>query len=331
MLTWTIEKLALNLKFTWKLSRNATDTKTNFYIKVKHQNLEGIGEVAPNIRYNETPELILSEFAIILNNELPIIKNNEQLIILLETFKICQSLKAGIQNAYFDLHLKKQNITPFQYLSIKPITQIQTAFTVPIMEIGEINNFFLQHNLHRFKTIKIKVNQQTAHETTKEIQNITDAQIIIDANEDWTDVELLLQYIDKIKQYNIAFIEQPMKANYTDQYIYLKQQTVIDIFADESITTNPNFAEIKRQFHGINVKLMKTGGIIQAKQIITEANLFQLKTMIGCMVETTIGIAHALALASITNFIDLDSFLYLQNDPSNKLIENNGKIFLNNQ
>ncbi len=328
MLVWTIEKLQLNLKFTWKLSRNATDTKINFYIKVKQNNFEGIGEVAPNIRYHETPELILSEFAMMLNNELPIVKNTDQITELLQSFKICQSLKAGILNAYFDLQNKKNQTTPFQYLNIKPIHQTITSFTIPIMDIGELNNFFLQNNLHRFQSIKVKVNQQTALETTKEIHNITDAKIMIDANEDWTDVENLLRYIDKIKNYNIAFIEQPMKAAFMDQYMYLKHQSVIDIFADESIISEPNFAEIKRQFHGVNIKLMKTGGILQAKHLLAEAKLFELKTMIGCMVETTVGIAHAFALASMTDFVDLDSFMYIQNDNSNKIAEENGIIRL---
>lgn len=329
MLIWTIEKINLNLKFTWKLSRNESNTKTNFYIKVKQQNIEGIGEVAPNIRYNETTELILSEFAMILNNDLPIIKNIDQLIELLNTFKLCQSLKAGIQNAYLDFFFKKNNINPFQYFLQKPISKTPTAFTIPIMEIGKINDFFLENNLHRFKTIKVKVNQHTALETIAEINNITNAKLIIDPNEDWTDVESLLQCIEKIKNYNIAFIEQPMPANNTDQYKYLKFQTVIDIFADESIIQNPDFVEIKRQFHGVNIKLMKTGGLIQAKKILNQAKLFGLKTMIGCMVETTIGISHAFPLASSTDYIDLDSFLYLQNDSSNQLFEKDGIIFKN--
>lgn len=324
MLHWTIEKLFLDLKFTWKLSRNSTSSKTNFYIKVKENNYEGIGEVAPNVRYGETPASVLSEFAMILNNELPIVKNLDQLNTLLKTFEICQSLRCGIETAYIDLICKKNNTTVFEIFNLKKTTSTPTAFTIPIMEIGQINDFFLTHNLYRFKYIKVKTDAENALEIIKEVNNITDQPLLIDANEAWTDVENLLRFIDKIKQYNIVFIEQPMPANMDDQYYYLKFQTVLPIFADESVTNDPDFVKIKRQFHGINIKLMKSGGIVAAKKQLDQAKLFGLQTMIGCMVETTVGIKNGCYFSGECDYVDLDSFMYISTDESKKITENNG-------
>lgn len=328
MLNWTIEKIFLDLKFTWKLSRNSATTKTNFYIKVKENNHEGIGEVAPNIRYGETPESVLSEFGMILNNELPIVKNLEQLNTLLKTFEICQSLRCGIETAYIDLQCKKNNTSVFDLFKLKKITSTPTAFTIPIMEIGKLSDFFLTHNLHRFKHIKVKIDAENALETIKEVNNITDQPLLIDANEAWTDVEQLLKFIDKIKHYNISFIEQPMPAQLDDQYFYLKFQTVLPIFADESVIAEPDFVKIKRQFHGINIKLMKSGGIVAAKKQLDQAKLFGLQTMIGCMVETTVGIKNGFCFAGECDYVDLDSFMYLANDESKKITESIGILNL---
>lgn len=328
MLNWTIEKKVLDLKFTWKLSRNSATTKTNFYIIVKDTECEGIGEVAPNIRYGETPESVLSEFAMVLNNELPIVRNLEQLNTLLKTFEICQSLRCGIETAYIDLQCKKKHTSVFDLFKLKKIISTPTAFTIPMMEIGKLNDFFLTHDLHRFKHIKVKIDAENAFETIKEINNITDQPLLIDANEAWTDVENLLRFIDKIKHYNIVFMEQPMPANLDDMYYYLKFQTVLPIFADESITNEPDFVKIKRQFHGINIKLMKTGGITQAKKQLEQAKLFGLQTMIGCMVETTVGINNGFYLAGECDYVDLDSFIYISNDDSKKITEKEGILNL---
>jgi len=329
MLHWTIEKLFLELKFTWKLSRNSTSSKTNFHIIVKEGKHEGIGEVAPNVRYNETPESILSEFAMILNNELPIVKNIEQLNTLLKTFEICQSLRCGIETAYVNLYCNKHKTNVFEEFNLKKIQSTETAFTIPIMDIGKMSDFFLTNDLHRFKYIKVKTDAENAFDIIKEIDNITDQPILIDSNEAWKDVEKLLQFIDKIKDYNIKFIEQPMPAHMDDQYYYLKFQTVVPVFADESVTAEPDFVKIKRQFHGVNIKLMKSGGITAAKKQLEQAKLFGLQTMIGCMVETTIGIKNGLYFAGETDYIDLDSFMYISNENEPILRENNGLILMN--
>lgn len=320
MLYWTIEKISLELKFVWKLARNSTSTKTNFYIKVKENNLEGIGEVAPNIRYGETPAAVLSEFALILNNELPIVRNLEQLNILLKTFEICQSLRCGIETAYLNLLCKKNNTSVFELFKLKKIHSTTTAFTIPVMDSANLNDFFLVHDLHRFKHIKVKIDATNAFETIKELNNITNQPLLVDANEAWTDVEALLRFIEKIKHFNIQFIEQPMPAAFEEQYYYLKLQSALPIFADESVIAEPDFIKIKRQFHGINIKLMKSGGIVAAKKMLDQARLFGLQTMIGCMVETTVGISNGFYFAGVCDFVDLDSFMYISNDDSKKNI-----------
>jgi L-alanine-DL-glutamate epimerase-like enolase superfamily enzyme len=326
MLNWTIEKLNLQLKFTWKLSRGSIDQKTNFYIKVSKGKYTGIGEVAPNFRYFETPEKVLSEFAMILNNELAIVRHYEDLRKLLSQFKISNALKFGIKAAYIDLHCKIEKESIYDFLGVKKQEHIHTAFTVPIMDVRRMKDFFLKNDLHRFKYIKVKVDKENALNIIREMDNITDQPLMIDANEAWKDTDELLWVLDSIKGYNIEFVEQPLPSFMEQEYMDMKERTPLPIFADESFTNDPDFAKIKRQFHGINMKLMKAGGLKNGLKLLREAKMYELKTMIGCMVETTVGIAAGMYLAAEADYIDLDSFMYLEADPMNLLKEEKGVI-----
>jgi L-Ala-D/L-Glu epimerase len=326
MLHWTIEKLTLYLKHSWTISRGSTDQKTNFYISVSEKGITGIGEVAPNIRYNETPEKILSDFGIILNNELPIVKDLDKLQSLLNTFKISNSLKCGIEMAYIDLLFKKGKSTPYQLLNLKKPSQINTAFTIPIMNPDRIESFHLKFDLNKFKYLKVKINAETGLEMLEAVDRVADQILLVDANEAFKKADDVLKLMEATKQFKIALYEQPMPSYLDDEYYYLKENSLYDLFADESITNELDFVKIKRQFHGINMKLMKAGGLVNGAKIIKEAKLYGLKTMVGCMVETSVGIANGMYFAGEVDFVDLDSFLYLENDPSDRIIEEKGTL-----
>lgn len=330
MLNWTIEKLNLYLKHNWSISRGTSTQKTNFYIKVSANGCEGLGEVAPNIRYYETPEKILSEFAMLLNNDLPLVKNIDKLLTLMATFKISQSLRNGIENAYIDWHCKKEKISVFQFLKTKKEISIPTSFTIPIMQPAQVEGFHLRYDLNKFKYLKVKIDAENGLELLKAVDKVVEQPIIIDANEAFSDVDQFISFSEKIASFNILFIEQPLPADKVEEYIFLKDRVKYEIWADESITSNPDFSLIKKQFHGINMKLMKAGGLLSGHKILKDARLYGLKTMIGCMVETTVAISNGFYLASEADYYDLDSFLYLELEPSNRVIEKGGDLFLYN-
>ncbi len=329
MLHWTIEKLNLYLKHTWTISRGASDQKTNFYIKVSEKGITGIGEVAPNTRYNETPEKILSEFGIILNNELPLVKDLDKLQKLLTTFKIGNSLKCGIVMAYIDFLIKRDKISVYQILNLKKPDKICTAFTIPIMQPDKVESFHLKFDLNKFQYLKVKINAETGFELLEAVNKVAEQPLLIDANEDFKSADAVLQLMERTKDFNIAFYEQPMPAHLDEAYYYLKENSPYELFADESVTNDPDFVKIKRQFHGINMKLMKAGGLVSGAKIIREAKMYGLKTMVGCMVETSVGIANGMYFAGETDYVDLDSFLYLENDPTNRMYEQKGSLYFN--
>lgn len=330
MLDWTIDRLPLHLKFNWNIARGGTNQKVNFHIKCKdNKGNVGWGEVAPNIRYNETPEKVLSEFGLLLNNDLPIVRNLEHLHTLFDRYKVQQSLRFGLELSYLRYQTHKSGSSLSHMLQLPYTDHCATAFTIPIMPLNKVEDFFLKHNLHRFPFVKVKIDHSdNALDTLRLVDNLTEQPLMIDANEAWRDPDQVIRFMEQIRHMNIEFVEQPLPASMDDAYYYLKAQSPFALMADESITYHPDFVKLKRQFDGVNVKLMKSGGLHHAVDILKSAKTLGMKTMIGCMVETGISISAAILLTSLTDYVDLDSFLYIDGEPTDWVKEENGTIFL---
>lgn len=326
MLNWSIEEKTLPLKFTWKISRNSSDEKKNLFIFINDDNYQAMGEIAPNIRYGETVELIKQQFLTFLQIAPQEIIGIEEFGQLIDSLNLHHSLRFGLESAFIHLISKQKNLYPAQIFNLQMPESVTTSFSIPIINIGEIKNFV--EPLKRFVAIKLKVNQENALDIVKETAKYTDQKLRVDGNESWTDVNELLKFIDQVKGYNIEFIEQPMPSNLVNEYQYLKPLCPYDLIADESVEDKADFELIKTQFHGVNMKLMKAGGYINGLKILEQARTHNLKTMMGCMIETSLGIYSAFNLAHNVDYLDLDGFLIIKDDPFNLVKEDSGLIYL---
>lgn len=328
MLNWHIEALALELNYVWKISRNTSETKINLFVRVSDGGQTGIGEAAPNIRYHETPENLILQFGELVAAGLPYVKSLEDLLILLNTQKLANALKFAVESAYIHFICQRQNLTVPDFLGAPEPQPLATTFSLPIMDPGNIAGFIAQYHLTRFHALKVKVNQELGPEIIAQVAENFSGSLLIDANEAWTDPETLLLFFEKLRPYNIMFIEQPMPATEEEGYAYLRKKSPYDIYADESVLDEPDFEKLKQQFHGVNMKLMKAGGYLNGKRILEEAANFGLKTMIGCMVETSLGIWSALQLSRYAQTADLDGFLIVKDEPFKIVREENGLLYL---
>lgn len=326
MLNWTANAIRLDLKYTWKLSRNATDYKINTIIEVTDGTFMGKGEVAPNIRYDETPERIAEEFNRFANLQAEHIKSLDDLNAILLQLKPCNALRFGIESAYVHFICAKNNTTVTQFLDIEKPQALPTSFSLPIMPHEDIAAFFTQHNLGRFKRIKVKVNADEAHNLLSAVTQATKVPLIVDANEGWKDADALIRFLETLKQYPIDIIEQPMPSAMKDEYKLVKKHCPFPLIADESVCEDADFDELKQQFHGINMKLMKAGGYINGLGLLNEARKHKMHTMVGCMIETTLGISSAMQLCHNVETVDLDGFLIIKNEPFELVSERNGEL-----
>lgn len=325
VLNWSIKEIDFQLKYNWKISRNESQSKKNFFITASDHNSKGTGEVAPNIRYNESPEKIRSDFAHFLSLSPEKITKLDELNELLQTANMCNALRFGIESAYIHYLANKNNCSIEELLQIPPPVPVSTSYTLPIMDPGLMEAFIKEHHLKRFQFLKLKINQENAGDLMTEVNRCCPDQILrVDANEAWQDADCFLKFMGQYKHLNIEFYEQPFPSSQVEDYIYLKKRSPYEIIGDESITHNPDFKLIKQQFHGINMKLMKAGGYQNGLNILRQAEANGLKTMVGCMIESTLGIFSAINLCSNVNYIDLDGFFVIENEPFNMISEQNG-------
>jgi L-alanine-DL-glutamate epimerase-like enolase superfamily enzyme len=153
-----------------------------------------------------------------------------------------------------------------------------------------------------------------------------DKTVRVDANEGWKTKEQALEMIEWLAaDQNIEYVEQPMPAATTAaDWQWLKQRSPLPIFADESYHTAGDIGQVAECFHGVNVKLVKTGGISAGFKALEAARRAGLKTMIGCMIETSILISAAAQLAELCDYLDLDGNILITNDPYAGVTAENG-------
>jgi L-alanine-DL-glutamate epimerase-like enolase superfamily enzyme len=324
---WSIEKLRLNLKYTWKISRNSSAYKENFVVRCKLNGYVGMGEIAPNIRYQETAEGIINSFENSLESLSAVLPEPNSLANFLQATPLPNALKFGIQAAFTHAYCASQGISLHTFLGIPKPAGVASCYTLPIMELGDIAPFYKTHHLHRFKQIKIKVDNAAGLDLIKEVQSLGANQIMIDANEAWTNVEALIAFIESIEKLPILFVEQPMPAALEVEYRYLKKHSNLPIMADESVLAEPNFDAIEKQFHGVNMKLMKAGSYQNGVRILQEARKRNMLCMVGCMVESTLGIKSAWDLCALADYADLDGCLIVDNEPYHLLHEEGGTFY----
>lgn len=317
----------LDLKYVWAISRNSTDYKNNAFIRIADREHVGIGEAAPNVRYNESVEEFERVFASL---SFEAVASLGELVDYLERERIPNALRFGIESAYVHYLVAKQGGTVSDFFGLASPVPKTISYTVPIMPIELVESYFESYSLGRFTCLKLKVNDQNMLDLVREIERVSDAQLIIDANEAYRDPDHLLKDLEELKSPRIKVLEQPFPAGFDNEYRYLKATNTIPVFADESVTDKADFEMLKECFDGVNVKLMKAGGYLNAIRLLKEAKRHGLQTMIGCMVETGLGISAGFHLSSLADYLDLDSFLILKEDPYPFVKEEGGILFWNN-
>ena len=216
---WSIEKIRLDLKYTLKISRNSSAYKENLILTCKKDSTIGIGEIAPNVRYQETPENILAHFTDIVYelNQLPF--SDREVNHFIQNQAIPNALKFGLNAAFTHAYCQDTKQSLHSYLGIQKPKQVASCYTLPIMEMQELMTFYKEHELHRFKQIKIKVNDASGIELVKEVLALGAQEIMIDANEAWKDVEELILFTERIQKLPVLFEDNQVKIKDNENFV----------------------------------------------------------------------------------------------------------------
>ena len=171
---------------------------------------------------------------------------------------------------------------------------------------------------------KIKLGTDKDIEIITALRQQTDAIFRVDANCAWT-ADQTIEYAPKLKALGVEFIEQPLPKEDFEGMKKVFQQSVLPVIADESCQTERDVKKCHQHFHGINIKLMKCGGLTPARRMIKEAKALGMKLMVGCMTESTIGISAIAQLLPLLDYVDMDGPLLIRNDIATGVIVIDGK------
>ena len=331
MLKWSLEKKHLELKFDWKISRASEKFKENYFIKVTDGQSIGVGEIAFNKRYNESCQLIETVFATFLNSNIEKLSNiSEFKNVLKNIVGIPNSLRFGLESSFVHYLASAKNMSVSNFLGVNDLNKIKISFSIPIIPISEIKEFIYKFNLNRFEMLKLKVNEKMVIERVIEVTKYFKGKLCLDFNEAITDPDLVIYISKKLKRYPIVFIEQPLPSSMFNEYEYLKNHIDQKIMADESVTDQLVTEDFVNKFDGVNIKLMKSGGYLNALEQLKSAKNIGMEVMFGSMVETSLGALSVMSLGPGGDYFDLDGFLFLKKDPFNFVYEQDGEIFKNN-
>ncbi|HEX4644594.1 MAG TPA: dipeptide epimerase, partial [Verrucomicrobiae bacterium] len=277
----------------------------------------GLGEAAPASRYRESVPGALGFFAKVDARRLSF-EDIPGSMKYLETLAPGQfSAKSAINAALLDGAARKagQPLHNFLGLDFRENHHV-TSFSIGIDRPEIIRRKVLAAECH--PVLKLKVGGPDDEANLAALREVASKKWVrVDANEGWTTKEQALDRIEWLaRDGHIQFVEQPMPAG-TDpkDLAWLKSGSPLPLFADESYHAARDVSRCAECFHGVNVKLCKTGGVSNAFDALQAARKAGLKTMLGCMIETSILISAAAHLAELADYLDLDGNLLITNDP----------------
>lgn len=219
-------------------------------------------------------------------------------------------------------------VSVYQLLNIPFKKEITTAYTIPISN----KENFLQHleDAHNYTFLKIKMGSEHDEAMMPFLKTIT-VPFAVDANQGWKNDDEALKKINALHKSGALFIEQPLPVNMIQEQALLKQYSPLPIYADEALQTVEDFETISQLYDGINIKLVKCGGLINAITLVNLAKEKDLKTLTGCMSESGCAVTAAAHIAALTDYADLDGPLLISNNPFEDFTIQQGSIVFEEQ
>lgn len=237
--------------------------------------------------------------------------------------------KASVDIALHDLTGKLMKQPWFRVWGLNPEKTPDTSFTIGIDKPDIVR--VKVREAAPYKILKVKLGQGNDREMIETVRSETDKPICVDVNQGWKDKKMALDMTHWLKEQGVVFVEQPMPKELIDDAAWLTQNSPLPIMADEAVQTLSDFRKVLGVYSGINVKLMKCGGLRSAYIMIKMARASGMKVMIGCMTETSCAVSAAAQLSPLADWADLDGNLLIDNDVYEGVTVMEGKLILSDR
>lgn len=324
MANFRFHTLQLPKLFPLTISRGTFAISENLFVFAEANGYTGIGELSPATASAWTAARGREQLSAFVN-ELPEGVSIHEAYAKMREAQIDPPAMAALDVALWDL-FAKQCQQPLHKVFGLPLPKAQTSVTIGI-ETPEIIRERVPKILEttKGKCLKIKLGapagielDQANFEAAREAAKPYGVKLRVDANGGWT-LQNAIMMTGWLADRNVDYVEQPLPEGSEDQLPELFKVRKLPIFVDESCRFSPDVAKVAHCVDGVNLKLMKCGGLTEALRIVGAARAHGLQTMIGCMSESSIAIAAGAAIGALFDYIDLDSHLNLNPDPAQGL------------
>lgn len=303
----------LELKHKFTIATNSRTTTPVMLTEIQYEGVTGYGEASMPPYLGESHE---SATAFLQKVDLTQFSNIFDLETILDYVDSIapgnKAAKASVDIALHDVIGKLLNNSWVNIWGFNPIKTPNTSYTIGI-DTPEVVRQKVQEAAE-YKILKVKLGRETDHEMIETIRGVTNVPLCVDVNQGWKEKEKALEEVYWLKERGVVFVEQPMDKKDYDSHAWLTEKSPLPIIADEAIQTLPDVLKAKGAYNGINIKLMKSGGMREAHRMVTVARSFGMKVMIGCMTETSCAISAASHLTPMSDWADLDGALLISND-----------------
>jgi L-alanine-DL-glutamate epimerase-like enolase superfamily enzyme len=313
------ECVSLPLANAFTISRGTQETAGNVIVKITDEGgMTGIGGAAPSAHYGETADTVEA----VLPDLLDVVEDvgDPHALTTIEkrmrhTVERNPAARCAVSIALHDLAAKRTGLPLYRMWGLDPDATPTSSFTIGLDTTEKVREKTADAVDAGYSTLKVKLGTDRDREIIEAIRGeAPDATLRVDANEAWTPRETV-ENSRWLAEHGVEFIEQPVPASDPAGLQFAYERSELPIAADESCVTLEDIPEIADRCDIANLKLMKCGGLLEAKRMIHAARAEGLEVMLGCMIESNASIAAGVHLGPLLDYADLDGSLLLAADP----------------
>ncbi len=325
----THEIIAVHTKHAFTIARGGASEWRLVTVRVTDSDgASGWGEAAPSRFYGETADTVVA----ILGQLAPVLERADPWSLetieaeLARVVRFNGSARSAVSAALNDLAAKRLGVPLYRMWGLDPKSAPLSSFTIGIGSEAELRQKVKE--AEQYPILKVKLGTDRDEEIVRVIREEAPGKTLrVDANAAWNP-KLAVRTIERLMDYDIEFVEQPLPPHDVEGLRFVRERSPLPIIADESCLVASDIPKLEGAVDGINIKLSKCGGLREAQKMVSTARAHGMLVMMGCMIETSLGISAAAHISPLLDYADLDGSALLADDPYKGANIDDGKIFI---
>ncbi|HET7551239.1 MAG TPA: dipeptide epimerase [Gemmatimonadaceae bacterium] len=323
----THETIAVHTKHAFTIARGGASEWRLVTVRVTDSDgCWGWGEAAPSRFYGETADTVpavLAQLAPVLDRADPWSLETIEAE-LARVVRFNGAARSAVSAALHDLAARRLGVPLYKMWGLDPASAPVSSFTIGIGSEAELREKVKE--AEGYPILKVKLGTDHDEDIVRVIrEEAPDKTLRVDANAAWTP-KRAVQTIERLLDYDVEFVEQPLPPHDVEGLRFVRERSPLPIIADESCIVASDIPRLEGAVDGINIKLSKCGGLREAQRMVATARAHGMLVMMGCMIETSLGISAAAHLSPLLDYADLDGAALLADDPYRGASIEGGKI-----